>query len=436
MDDTLENKFRLATIAPLDRRMKRKHLAVYGFLLDWYHRKYVDALASVRLIVAQLKERDPNGIGLYTGDVHSALKDLEAWGYITADVGVGRRASRYVPVWVHGSSVHKTPNTKDDEPSVRENQNTSVRETPNTTADSVHKIPNEDPLTGPGLLTEVRVSRDMFSAPATPPLADGLTATDAGSAEGEAFEKFWKIWPRKHGLKKARAAWEKITAETTAIITAASAWAEHYQKHATDKKWIAEPANWLAGERWMEDLPIIHGDAKGAAISKAKANAPMKASNDDQPDMGIPASGGPDFTVHPDQAARGTIERVEDCIDPEDGAKMLTIYYRTHRGEEIEQFFVYQSDNPKEQEDGQNDLQLLLDATELDSFEHADELVGRKVDLMINTGKFVSCSKPWVPAPKIPRPPIRFADVVKNTPLGGWCKMVGTAPMDDDDEAA
>ncbi|MFD1329719.1 hypothetical protein [Mycoplana ramosa] len=147
MDDSLENKFRLATIAPLDRRMKRKHLAVYGFILDWYHRKYGDALASVRHIVATLKERDPDGIGLYTGDVHSALKDLVSWGYLTQEKGSGRRASRYVPDWAHGRSVHKTPNTTESEISVLENQNTSVRGIPNATADSVHKTQNQDPST-------------------------------------------------------------------------------------------------------------------------------------------------------------------------------------------------------------------------------------------------------------------------------------------------
>ncbi|MCZ7451359.1 hypothetical protein O8B93_27755 [Agrobacterium rhizogenes] len=266
MDDSLENKFRLATTAPLDRRMKRKHLAVYGFLLDWYHRKYGDALASVRHIVAQLKERDPDGIGLYTGDVHSALKDLEAWGYITADVGVGRRASRYVPVWVHGSSVHKIPNTTNDEISVRENQNTSVRENQNTTGDSVHKIPNEDPFTGPGLQTEVRVSGNMFSAPPSAPLSDGLAATDADGAEGDGFDEFWKIWPRKHGLKKARAAWDKVAAKADFVIPAARSWAQHYAQYGTDKKWIAEPANWLAGERWKDGVPPVSPDMSARLI--------------------------------------------------------------------------------------------------------------------------------------------------------------------------
>ena len=268
-----------------------------------------------------------------------------------------------------------------------------------------------------------------FSAPAAPPLSDGLEATDADGAEGDGFAEFWKIWPRKHGLKKARTEWDKAAAKADLIIPAARSWAEHYAEHGTDKKWIAEPANWLASERWMEDLPIIHGDSKGAAIAKAKAkaNAPIKASNDNQP----AETQAPDFTVHPDQSAEGTIEKVEDWTDPDDGAKTLTIHYRTHRDELVEQFLVYESDDVREQEGGQEELRTLLEAVGLDGIDHADELIGRKVDLMINNGKFVSCSKPWVPAPNRTRTPMRFADVVKNTPFGGWSKMIGTAPMDD-----
>ncbi|WP_337267116.1 hypothetical protein [Oryzifoliimicrobium ureilyticus] len=275
MDDGLENKFRLATSAPLDRRMKRKHLAVYGFLLEWYHRKYGDALASVRHIVAQLKERDPAGIGLYMGDVHSAIKDLEEWGYITVNLGAGRRASRYIPIWDLGRSVHKTPNANEEENSVRENQNTSVRENQNANDDGVHKTPNEDPVTGPGLQTGVRVS-GKFDDVATPPPAVAPTGTAAVPPSGDGFNEFWKAWPRKHGLKKARAEWTKIVSDVEVIIRIARAWAAHYQKHGVDMKWVPEPANWLRDERWKEDLPLIHIDSKGAAIAKAKANAPAK----------------------------------------------------------------------------------------------------------------------------------------------------------------
>ncbi|MBB2832405.1 UNVERIFIED_ORG: hypothetical protein GGD51_002534 [Rhizobium esperanzae] len=275
--ESLEAKFKLMTILPYDKRAKRKHILVYGFILDWYHDKYGDALASARHILAELKQRDPFGQGLYMGDIHSALTELVSWGYLTQEKGAGRRASRYVPVWEKARSVHKIPNATEDGISVLDSPNASVLDSPNATRDSVHKIPNEDPLTGPVHQTGPQVMGSKFDAAPVAPPADGLEATAAGPASGDGFADFWQRWPRKHGKKKAEAAWKKIDAELRpTIIEAAGAWAAHYKHHGVDKKWIPEPANWLAGERWDEDLPIVHIDAKGAAITKAKANAPAE----------------------------------------------------------------------------------------------------------------------------------------------------------------
>ncbi|OKP79288.1 hypothetical protein BTE77_08265 [Ensifer adhaerens] len=74
--ESLEAKFKMMTLLPYDKRAKRKHCLVFDFICDWFHSDYGNALASVRHIVAAIKERDPAGIGLYTGDVHSALADL------------------------------------------------------------------------------------------------------------------------------------------------------------------------------------------------------------------------------------------------------------------------------------------------------------------------------------------------------------------------
>lgn len=274
--ESLEAKLMLLCRLPYDRRAKRKHCLVFGFILDWYHDKYGNALASVRHIAATLKERDPAGNGLYLGDVHTALTDLVEWGYLQQDKGAGRKASRYVPAW-NLVCVRENANATGDDPSVRENANTCVRENANATAVSVREITNEDPLTGPGHRTGSHVMGNEFETAPVAPLTVGLEATVADTASGDGFSEFWKAWPRKHGIKKARAEWRKISGETADIISAAAAWAAHYREHGTDKKWIPEPANWLAGERWLEDLPIIHGDAKGAAIAKAKANAPTKA---------------------------------------------------------------------------------------------------------------------------------------------------------------
>jgi len=66
----------------------------------------------------------------------------------------------------------------------------------------------------------------------------------------------------------------------------------------------------------------------------------------------------------------------------------------------------------------------------------ADDLIGCKVDLMINGNSFVSCSKPWVPNTGGPRFTRDFKEVVKTTPLGGWSKMIGTAYEDEDEDVA
>lgn len=276
--ESLEAKFRLMTILPYDKRAKRKHILVYGFILDWYHSKYGDALASVRHVVAILKERDPFDAGLFVGDVHSALSDLTAWGYLSQEKGSGRRASRYVPVWEKARSVQKTPNTTDNASNVLEIPNTCVLENQNATDVCVQVSPNKDPSTGPGHRTGSHVVGNSFeAAPVAPPTA-GLAAAAAGPASGcgNGFTEFWKTWPRKHGLKKAKAEWDKILTDVDVIIEVAGDWAAHYAKHGTEMKWIPEPANWLKDERWQEDLPIVHGDSKKASILKAKANAPRK----------------------------------------------------------------------------------------------------------------------------------------------------------------
>lgn len=390
--DSLDNKFRLATVAPLDRRMKRKHLAVYGFLLDWYHRKYGDALASVRHIAEKLKERDPAGLGLYIGDIHAALKDLEAWGYITATVGTGRQASRYVPVWAPAHSVRENHNTTAADGSVRGNHNTSVRETPNTTASSVREMTNEDPLTGPGHKTEVRLSGDLFEDAAAPPPPDGLGATGAVPSSGDEFDDFWQIWPRKHGRLKTKAEWAKIVRDPEEIIEAAQLWAAHYARLGTETRWIPEPANWLRDERWMEDLPLIHADGKSAAIAEAQTNESMPVEADTALVKPEPHDTPDPFAVLPDEHTSGIVERVEDSVSEDDGAKMLSVWFRTPDGREVEHFMVYESPDLKEQEHGQKTLEMLLDAT--GPVADPGDLVGREVDLVINRKEFVSCTRP------------------------------------------
>ncbi|MFH1797604.1 MAG: hypothetical protein ABIK36_06430 [Pseudomonadota bacterium] len=232
--ESLEAKFKLLSLLPYEKRAKRKHSLVYGFILDWYHSKYGDALASVRHIAEHLKDRDPSGRGLFTGDVHSAISDLVSWGYLIQEKGSGRRASRYVPKWDLVCSVRKIPNTTEDGISVRESPNADVRETPNATGDSVRESLNEDPLTPTRALDpETGVERIECAAPTAPPAA-GLSAATAGTAQDaniEPFEQLWRVYDYKRQKKEARAAYAKRSPSPelhATMIEAATAWRESW----------------------------------------------------------------------------------------------------------------------------------------------------------------------------------------------------------------
>ncbi len=409
--ESLEAKFRLMTLAPFDKRMKRKHLAVYGFIIDWYHTKYGNALASVRHVTSTMKERDPSGEGFYLGDVHGALTDLVAWGYLIQEKGSGRRASRYIPVWSKSDSVRKSPNTTEDDPSVRETPNTSVRETPNTTADSVRDSTNEDPPTGPGHKTRGHVVGDKLEAAPVAPLSAGLVAADAGTASGDGFDEFWTAWPRKHGIKKARAEWKKIIFDVDTVIDMAGEWAAHYAKHGTDKKWIPEPANWLSGERWLEDLPLIHGDAKGAAIAKAKANAPVVKERAVEVASEAPAeaiateprlppawllnkvSGQPRVGSYPVEITEAGIDR------PQDGMVVNLTYTaieRPHRGMRLRQVVLLEGSNAHVKAEGHRQFAIVTRASGFQTVNDTDELLGSKIMITIGADGKLEEAAPYI----------------------------------------
>lgn len=262
--ESLEAKFKLAISLPYDARAKRKHMLVYGFILDWFHSKYGDALASVRHVADKLKERDPAGRGLYIGDIHEALTDLVAWGYLEQEKGSGRRASRYQPVWDSVCSVRENANTKDKDTSVRENGNTSVRENPNATADSVSDIPNEDPLTvtrpkDPG------TGKSNVSA-----AADAPAAIAPGAAAG--FDRCWQAYGKLGNKRAAREAWAALPggADVRHIVARASAWAASAkpgQKRMSLEKWLADEKYDEADRRPLPSLPKVR---KGATRRDAE----------------------------------------------------------------------------------------------------------------------------------------------------------------------
>jgi hypothetical protein len=133
-----------------------------------------------------------------------------------------------------------------------------------------------------GMLT-VGMNEDTPAVPTAPPVP-GLEADTAASAvdpgrEKTGFEELWTVFPRKHQRSKAQAAYKALApdAELHAMLVASAiAWAAHYEKTGTAKKWWKHLHTWLVEERYLEDLPEPYENPREAAIARAKENGPRK----------------------------------------------------------------------------------------------------------------------------------------------------------------
>ena len=92
-----------------------------------------------------------------------------------------------------------------------------------------------------------------------------------------AFEKFWKLYPKKKGRKDALKAWDKINpdADLQAVIIAALA------DHCASRDWtkdggqfVPNPANWLNGERWHDVLQPAGTAARPGSFNDLPQHTP------------------------------------------------------------------------------------------------------------------------------------------------------------------
>lgn len=76
------------------------------------------------------------------------------------------------------------------------------------------------------------------------------------------FDDFYSIWPKKVDKPAARRAWAKATKRSTPdqIITAAAAYRDN--PNIPPKQYIRNPATWLNGDGWNDELPGPRGDTK------------------------------------------------------------------------------------------------------------------------------------------------------------------------------
>lgn len=68
------------------------------------------------------------------------------------------------------------------------------------------------------------------------------------------FTDFWTLYPKRVARKLAERAWDKIDdAEYPAIMLALIGWRRVWRQR--DEQFIPNPASWLNGERWTDELP-------------------------------------------------------------------------------------------------------------------------------------------------------------------------------------
>lgn len=380
--ESLEAKFKLMCRLPYDPRVRRRHVLVFGFIIDWYHSKYGDALASVRHVHRMVQERDPAGKGLYIGEIHGALADLVSWGYLSQDKGKGRRASRYIPMWtVLEPSVQESPNATDNVRSVLESPNTSVLNSPNATGCSVLKSLNEDPSTMTRSLDPGTWMDELDCAAPTAPLSAGLTPADAEAAQEESdtvpndpakwFDHLYGVYGVRKGKAAARRAFDKIAPDRPAFIAMVAA-AREWRSAAggIDRKWLA---TWLTDECFDEEPsgPRTDRPAKAKPTSPAKPRKPASPFPFGETRLTI---------THAHEVKGETFERVVLTLTDNDGKEIEHSVFNQHHREET-------------QIAGQKELDQIVPAAGFyfGPPDNVEELIGRTVVAVVDDHGLTWC---------------------------------------------
>lgn len=84
-------------------------------------------------------------------------------------------------------------------------------------------------------------------------IATSVTRENSGDDATEGFEAWWKLYPRKVGKGQARKAYTSALKKADADTLADSAEAYGQKVIGTDPRFIAHPATWLNGERWLDE---------------------------------------------------------------------------------------------------------------------------------------------------------------------------------------
>lgn len=350
-----------------DRRTAGRHGKVAWVIIDRYMQKKGNGRASIRYI--------EKAAGASQHTVIKACRELVEWGYLTQRIGVGTRPTEYSPNWL---VLHPSTALPSAEPVC----SASAEPMCSTSDSSAEPMCSESYLPEPADRPSLRVS----SSDNTPdPLVAGLSAaTGSGDPESK-FDIFWSAFPRKHGRKKAEAAWNKISPDdelADTIIAAARELANHYDVNPVDKKWMKLPANWLDGKGWTEDLPSVYADP----VAKRKAGTKVPEQNNaavvDDDDEPIVEWTGEISPFVPAGAHKVKVSGATEEIN-EIGRKLTLVLNIDVGGtviSEVPTSFYVEHPYKEVQELGQDRLRVICSG---DSVEVAADLVGREFRLRV-----------------------------------------------------
>lgn len=78
-------------------------------------------------------------------------------------------------------------------------------------------------------------------------------------SEGDAFERFWSVYPRKVGKQSAKRAFERVKVPLETLVTAVERQKCSDQWTQNNGQFIPHPATWLNQGRWDDELPESTG---------------------------------------------------------------------------------------------------------------------------------------------------------------------------------
>lgn len=77
------------------------------------------------------------------------------------------------------------------------------------------------------------------------------------------FDEFWSAWPKKRAKPEARRAWGAATKRAKPAVIIAAAIAYRDNPHCPESRFIPNPATWLRGDRWNDELDGPSGLTRG-----------------------------------------------------------------------------------------------------------------------------------------------------------------------------